>query len=75
MSLFSHVKPNDTAFHTEGLREFFAYREHGIAAATDGRVVAQIVRANQAPEKGTGWHFHEANFHIVYMLKGWARFM
>ena len=28
-----------------------------------------------APEKGTGWHRHEAEFHIVIMLKGWARFM
>jgi quercetin dioxygenase-like cupin family protein len=28
-----------------------------------------------APEKGTGWHRHEADFHIVLMLKGWARFM
>lgn len=23
----------------------------------------------------TGWHRHEAEFHIVIMLKGWARFM
>jgi quercetin dioxygenase-like cupin family protein len=38
-------------------------------------VIAQLVRANKAPEKGTGWHIHEAQFHIVYMLKGWARFM
>ena len=28
-----------------------------------------------APEKGTGWHRHEAEFHIVLMPKGWARFM
>jgi quercetin dioxygenase-like cupin family protein len=28
-----------------------------------------------APEKGTGWHRHEADFQIVIMLKGWARFM
>ena len=28
-----------------------------------------------APEKGTGWHRHEADFHIVIMTKGWARFM
>ena len=35
----------------------------------------QLVRANNAPEKGTGWHRHEADFQIVIMLKGWARFM
>ena len=28
-----------------------------------------------APETGTGWHRHEADFQIVIMLKGWARFM
>ncbi|MGS0891878.1 cupin domain-containing protein [Burkholderia stagnalis] len=72
---FSHVKPQDTAYQGEGLRDFFLYRDLGIAAATQGKVVAQLVRANHAPEAGTGWHRHEAEFHIVIMLKGWARFM
>ncbi|KFG96884.1 cupin [Burkholderia paludis] len=72
---FSHVKPQDTAFRGEGLRDFFLYRDLGIAAATNGKVVAQLVRANHAPVAGTGWHRHEAEFHIVIMLKGWARFM
>ncbi|ABK10466.1 cupin domain-containing protein [Burkholderia orbicola] len=72
---FSHVKPQDTVFQGEGLRDFFLYRDLGIAAATNGKVVAQLVRANHAPEAGTGWHRHEAEFHIVIMLKGWARFM
>jgi quercetin dioxygenase-like cupin family protein len=72
---FSHVKPHDTAFRSGGLRDFFLYRDLGIAAATHGKVIAQLVRANEAPEAGTGWHIHGAEFHIVYMLKGWARFM
>lgn len=72
---FSHVKPTDTDFTGEGLRDFFVYRDLGVADATGGRVVAQLVRANRAPEKGTGWHRHEAEFHIVVMLKGWAKFM
>jgi quercetin dioxygenase-like cupin family protein len=72
---FSHVKPDDTIFEGEGLRDFFAYRDLGVAAATNGRVVAQLVRAVNAPDQGTGWHRHEADFHIVLMLKGWARFM
>ena len=74
-NLFSHIKPSDTSFVSGGLRDFFIYRDLGIEQATGGRVVAQLVRANQAPERGTGWHVHEAQFHIVYMLKGWARFM
>jgi quercetin dioxygenase-like cupin family protein len=72
---FTHVKPQDTSFEGAGLRDFFVYRDLGIAAATGGKVIAQLVRANHAPEEGTGWHRHEAEFHIVFMLKGWARFM
>ena len=74
-TLFSHVKPEETKFRSEGLRDFFLYRDLGIADATHGKVIAQLVKANEAPEKGTGWHRHEADFHIVIMLKGWARFM
>ena len=72
---FSHVKPVDTQFRTDGLRDFFIYRDLGVAEATAGKVIAQLVRANNAPEKGTGWHRHEADFHIVLMIKGWAKFM
>jgi len=72
---FSHVSPTDTPWRSGGLRDFFLYKDLGIEAATHGRVIAQLVKANQAPEKGTGWHRHEAQFHIVLMLKGWARFM
>jgi quercetin dioxygenase-like cupin family protein len=72
---FSHVKPGDTAFKSEGLRDFFQYRDLGIAEATAGKVIAQLTRAQNAPQKGTGWHYHVADFHIVIMLKGWARFM
>ena len=74
-TLFSHVKPADTTFRSDGLRDFFLYRDLGIGDATHGKVIAQLVKANMAPEKGTGWHRHEAQFHIVLMLKGWAKFM
>jgi quercetin dioxygenase-like cupin family protein len=72
---FSHVRPGDTEFRGDGLRDFFRYRDLGIEAATAGRVLAQLVVANEAPQRGTGWHRHEADFHIVLMLRGWARFM
>ena len=75
VSTFSQVRPQDTPYLDQGLRDFFLYRDLGIAAATGGRVLAQLVKANTAPQQGTGWHRHEAAFHIVYMLKGWARFM
>ena len=72
---FAHTKPADTVWRSGGLRDFFLYKDLGIEAATNGRVIAQLVKANMAPEKGTGWHRHEAEFHIVIMTKGWARFM
>jgi quercetin dioxygenase-like cupin family protein len=74
-SLFSHVKEPDTQWRGDDLRDFFLYRDLGIADATHGKVLAQLVKAQTAPEKGAGWHRHEADFHIVIMLKGWARFM
>jgi quercetin dioxygenase-like cupin family protein len=72
---FSHVRPADTGWRSDGLRDFFLYKDLGVQAATGGQVIAQLVKANQAPEKGTGWHRHEADFHIVLMTKGWAKFM
>lgn len=72
---FSHIKASDTPFVSGGLRDFFLYRDLGVAAATNGKVIAQLVKANLPPADGTGWHRHVADFHIVLMLKGWARFM
>lgn len=72
---FSHNRPEDTVAVGDGLRNFFLYRDLGIKEATGGKVVAQIVTASHPPEAGTGWHRHGAEFHIAYMLKGWARFM
>jgi quercetin dioxygenase-like cupin family protein len=72
---FSHVKPEDTEYHTEGLRNFFLYRDLGIAAATNGKVIAHLVKASRPPSGGTGWHKHVAEFQIVIMMKGWAKFM
>ncbi len=72
---FSHLKPADTEWRSEGLRDFFLYKDLGIAEATNGKVIAHLVKANMAPEKGTGGHRHEADFQIVIMTKGWAKFM
>ena len=74
-NMFSHVKLGDTQFESGGLRSFFSYRDLGIAKATGGKVVAHLVRAEKAPEVGTGWHIHVADFQIVLMTKGWAKFL
>ena len=74
---FSHVKGSRVEFKGGGLRDFFVYKDLGVADATNGRVLAHITKAKLPPESagGTGWHIHVAEFQIVYMLKGWAKFM
>ena len=78
---FSHIKPSDTQWGPdpyateERIRDFFEYKDLGILESTDGLVSCQLVRAKSAPDKGTGWHTHQLDFHIVYMLTGWAKFM
>jgi len=66
---FSHLREQDS--------DFFLYRDLGVKDATNGKVICHLVKANpdQPPEAGTGWHRHEADFQIVIMTKGWARFM
>ncbi len=72
---FSHVKPADTEWRSDGLRDFFLYKDLGIKDATDGAVIAHLVKANRPPSQGTGWHHHALHFQIVVMNKGWAKFM
>ena len=43
---FSHVKPADTTWRSDGLRDFFLYKDLGVAEATAGRVIAHLVKAN-----------------------------
>ncbi len=57
-----------------GLRSFFEYRDLGIEAATEGRVVAHVIRAAGGTEFASQPHLHETTFQLVYVLKGWIEF-
>lgn len=72
---FSHHKPSDSEWRLDGLRDFFLYKDLGIKDATDGKVIAHLVKANKPPDHGTGWHIHVLDFQLVVMNKGWAKFM
>jgi quercetin dioxygenase-like cupin family protein len=62
------------AHFESGLRSFFDYRDLGIERATDGRVVAHVIRGKPgAPFSGQP-HRHETTFQLVYVLKGWIEF-
>jgi uncharacterized RmlC-like cupin family protein len=72
---FCHAKRRDLVWTKAGLRDFFLYADPGIREATGNRLDIHLVRANEAPEYGTGWHRHKLGFHAIYMTSGWARFM
>jgi quercetin dioxygenase-like cupin family protein len=68
----SHAR--HSAFHRDGLRPFYEYRDLGIEAATSGRFHAQVIRPNPDSPGKAGPHRHALDFQIVYVLKGWVVF-
>ena len=68
----SHAK--DSTFVRRGLRSFFEYRDLGILDATDGAVVAHVIRAVAGARAISERHHHDVNFQLVYVLKGWIKF-
>jgi quercetin dioxygenase-like cupin family protein len=67
----SHAR--DAQFE-RGLRSFFEYRDLGIEAATDGAVVAHLIRAVPGATFAGAPHLHRTTFQLVYVLKGWIEF-
>jgi quercetin dioxygenase-like cupin family protein len=57
-----------------GLRSFFEYRDLGIKQATEGKVVAHVIRAAAGGEFSAQPHAHGTSFQLVYVLKGWIEF-
>lgn len=68
----SHADPAD--FKRDGLRPFFEYRDLGIRVATGGKANAHVIRARPGEPSHGGWHTHDLNFQMVYVLKGWVKF-
>ena len=67
----THAK--DAVFE-RGLRAFFEYRDLGIAQATEGRVVAHVIRSAAGSEFSSQPHLHRTEFQLVYILRGWIEF-
>ena len=67
----SHAK--DAVFE-RGLRSFFEYRDLGIKTATDGKVVAHVIRSAAGTEFSSQPHLHRTDFQLVYILQGWIEF-
>ena len=68
----SHARTSE--FRDDGLRPFFQYRDLGLRDSTDGRVLAHVIRAKPGMQAHPERHWHEVEFQMVYVLKGWIRF-
>lgn len=66
----SHAGEAD--FKGGGLREYSAYRDLGVADATNGLAAAHVIRmtAPFRPQLSVK-HHHNVQFQMVYCLKGW----
>lgn len=68
-----HVTHERDADWQTGLRPHLKYRDLGMSAKTRGRVHAHV-HINNGPCPGrSDLHYHGADFHMVYVLKGWGR--
>lgn len=70
---FTVTHAKDAHFE-RGLRSFFEYRDLGIDKATDGAVVAHVIRAAAGTDFSSQPHRHGTTFQLVYVLKGWIEF-
>jgi mannose-6-phosphate isomerase-like protein (cupin superfamily) len=69
----SHHREED--FKADGLRTYAHYRDLGIANATHGLAQAHVIRLIGPcnPAEVSKLHFHEVEFQMVYVLKGWVK--
>jgi hypothetical protein len=69
----SHYRDED--FKADGLRAYAHYRDLGIAAASNGLAQAHVIRLIGPcnPNEVSKLHFHDIDFQMVYVLKGWVK--
>ncbi|MBR0798112.1 cupin domain-containing protein [Bradyrhizobium jicamae] len=69
----SHHREED--FKADGLRTYARYRDLGIAAASHGLAQAHVIRLQGPcnPDEVSKLHFHDVEFQMVYVLKGWVK--
>ena len=69
----SHYRDED--FKADGLRSYAHYRDLGIAGATGGLAQAHVIRLIGPcnPAEVSKLHFHDVEFQMVYVLKGWVK--
>ena len=71
---FSHHEGDKSKFEQRGLRSYFEYRDLGVADASNGEVIAHVIRAKEGSNATGDWHVHDCNFQMYYVIKGWINF-
>ena len=71
---FDYTRFQDTDFKARGLRPFLQYRDLGLRAATGGLMRAEHIRVTAKMDARTGWHCHDLDFQLVFVLKGYVKF-
>ena len=56
-----------------GLRTYFEYRDLGSVEATEGRLLVHVIRATEPCSGPGGYHSHDLEFQMNYVLRGWTR--
>jgi len=56
----------------KGRRDFFSYRDLGVADGSAGTMRAQVMTSSKGMSEPTGWHYHECDGQFIYMLEGWV---
>ncbi len=56
-----------------GIRSYLEYRDLGIVEASKGKVLAHVVRAKKPCSGPGGYHSHDLEFQMNYVLHGWIR--
>jgi mannose-6-phosphate isomerase-like protein (cupin superfamily) len=69
----SHHRDED--FKADGLRAYAKYRDLGVAEASQGLARAHVIRLIGPcdPAEVSKLHFHDVDFQMVYVLKGWVK--
>jgi hypothetical protein len=69
----SHYRDED--FKADGLRTYARYRDLGISEASQGLARAHVIRLIGPcnPAEVSKLHFHDVEFQMVYVLKGWVK--
>ena len=69
----SHHRDED--FKADGLRTYAQYRDLGVADASGGAARAHVIRLIGPcdPDVVSKLHFHDIDFQMVYVLKGWVK--